>query len=138
MSRLQVDELAPRQFNFVVFESFVALATETPGASDDRVAGFLDALRDVQKFAGSDLRSDRPSIRCCAAPKGAVAISPAVRALAHKLAFVAFILKRSRICSDRGITAAVSLSRRLFRQNRPQSCKCYCALSPHLTFCAAK
>jgi hypothetical protein len=45
---LQVDESVPRQFNFVVFESFVALATETPGASDDRVAGFLDALRDVR------------------------------------------------------------------------------------------
>lgn len=45
---LQVDEAAPRQFNFIVFESFVALATETPGASDDRVAAFLDALRDVR------------------------------------------------------------------------------------------
>lgn len=45
---VQIDEAAPRQFNFVVFESFVALATETPGASDDRVAGFLGALRDVR------------------------------------------------------------------------------------------
>jgi hypothetical protein len=45
---LQVDESAPRQFNFVVFESFVALATEMPGASDDRVAAFLDALRDAR------------------------------------------------------------------------------------------
>jgi hypothetical protein len=45
---LQVDESAPRQFNFVVFESFVALATDTPGASDVRVAAFLNALRDVR------------------------------------------------------------------------------------------
>jgi len=45
---LQVDEARPRQFNFVVFESFVALAIETPGTSDDRVAAFLDALRDAK------------------------------------------------------------------------------------------
>ena len=45
---LQIDEAAPQQFNFIVFESFVALATETPGLSDNRVAAFLDALRDVK------------------------------------------------------------------------------------------
>jgi hypothetical protein len=45
---LQVDEAAPRQFNFIVFESFVALATDSPGLSDDRVAAFLDAMRDAR------------------------------------------------------------------------------------------
>ena len=45
---LQIDEAPPRQFNFIVFESFVALATETPGMADDRVAAFLDALRDAK------------------------------------------------------------------------------------------
>lgn len=45
---LQIDQAEPRKFNFVVFESFVALATETPGASDDRVEAFLGAMRDAR------------------------------------------------------------------------------------------
>jgi hypothetical protein len=45
---LQIDDGKTQQFNFIVFESFVALATETPGLSDNRVAAFLDALRDVK------------------------------------------------------------------------------------------
>lgn len=45
---LQYDQAEPRKFNFIVFESFVALATETPGASDDRVEAFLNAMRDAR------------------------------------------------------------------------------------------
>jgi hypothetical protein len=45
---LKVDDAAPRDFNFIVFESFVAMATEFPGATDERVSGFMEALRDVK------------------------------------------------------------------------------------------
>ena len=45
---LQIDDEKLQQFNFLVFESFVALATETTGLSDNRVSAFLQALRDVK------------------------------------------------------------------------------------------
>ena len=45
---LQIDDEKLQQFNFLVFESFVALATETTGLSDSRVSAFLQALRDVK------------------------------------------------------------------------------------------
>ncbi|MGZ3409856.1 MAG: hypothetical protein ACXWJW_02090 [Xanthobacteraceae bacterium] len=47
---LRVDDAEPRDFNFLVFESFVALATEVPGTSDNRVTAFLEALRDVKNM----------------------------------------------------------------------------------------
>jgi hypothetical protein len=47
---LRVDDAEPREFNFLVFESFVALATELPGVSDNRVTAFLNALRDVKNM----------------------------------------------------------------------------------------
>ena len=56
---LRIDDAAPREFSFLVFESFVALATEVPGASDDRVSGFLEALRDVKNTL--ELTYDRVS-----------------------------------------------------------------------------
>lgn len=46
--KLQVDDSSPREFNFLVFESFVAIATELAGATDERVGAFLAALRDVK------------------------------------------------------------------------------------------
>jgi hypothetical protein len=45
---LRVDDSAPRSFSFLIFESFVALATEFPGTADSRVSAFMDALRDVK------------------------------------------------------------------------------------------
>jgi hypothetical protein len=46
--KLQVDNGSPRDFNFLVFESFVAIATESAGTTDERVGAFLVALRDVK------------------------------------------------------------------------------------------
>jgi hypothetical protein len=45
---LRVDDSAPRAFSFLIFESFVAMATELPGTTDSRVKAFLDALRDAR------------------------------------------------------------------------------------------
>jgi hypothetical protein len=45
---LQIDKETPRDYNFLVFESFVALATEVRGTSDARVNAFLEAMRDAK------------------------------------------------------------------------------------------
>ena len=47
--KLQIDDEPSRDFNFIVFESFVALATETAGTQDQRIGAFLAALREVKK-----------------------------------------------------------------------------------------